>query len=188
MIASFSHSSNQKSRGTQPLCSLTHNSELFAASASSPNDIWAVGPRFIKLPIAQTSFAELAVMAKTSARSFFPNLGAGNRLHLVPFHCSITCPGCAPSVTFPTAQAEVGEISTTPCRKVLLSPLIIGAENAVHVVPSKWIIDCSLPFSSEGEPFCSSTGMVFGLERNVFHRRTAGGAAALDNIPALKTP
>ena len=28
--------------------------------------------------------------------------------------------------------------------------------------------------------------MVFGLERNVFHRRTAGGAATLDNHPALK--
>src|SRR3984957_6206787 len=37
-------------------------------------------PLFIKLPIAQTSFAELEVMAKTFAWSFFPNLGAGNRL------------------------------------------------------------------------------------------------------------
>jgi hypothetical protein len=41
-------------------------------------------------------------------------------------------------------------------------------------------------FRWEGEQFCSSTGMVCGLERNVFHRRGAGGAAALDNIPALK--
>ena len=28
--------------------------------------------------------------------------------------------------------------------------------------------------------------MAFGLERNVFHRRTAGCAATLDNHPALK--
>src|ERR1700675_3226502 len=96
-------------------------------------------PSFTRLPIAQTSLAALEVMAKTSAWSFFPNLGPGNRLHLVPFHCSITCPGCAPPVTFPAAQARVGEIATPPCRKLLLSPLIIGAGNAVHFVPSKWI-------------------------------------------------
>src|ERR1700752_5154682 len=63
-------------------------------------------PRFTRLPIAQTSFAELEVMAKTFARSFFPNLGPGNRLHLVR---SITWPGCAPSLTFPAAHAKVGE-------------------------------------------------------------------------------
>jgi hypothetical protein len=108
-------------------------------------------PRFIRLPIAQTSFAELAVMAKTFARSFFPNLGPGKRLHLVPFHCSITCRGCAPSVTFPAAQAKVGERVTTPCRKLLLSPLIIGAGNALHVVPSKWIVDCPTAQMSLGE-------------------------------------
>ena len=108
-------------------------------------------PRFTKFPIAQTSFAELEVMAKTFAWSFFPNFGPGKRLHLVPFHCSITCPGCAPSVTFPAAQARVGEIATTPCRKLLLSPLIIGAGNAVHVVPSKWIVDCPTAQMSLGE-------------------------------------
>src|ERR1700722_8077742 len=90
-------------------------------------------------------------MAKSSPRCLCPNLGPGNRLHLVPFHCSITCPGCDPSVTFPAAQAKVGEIATTPCRKLLLSPLIIGAENAVHVVPSKWIVDCPTAQISLGE-------------------------------------
>src|ERR1700730_13732487 len=124
-------------------------------------------PRFTRLPIAQTSFAELEVMAKTSARSFFPNLGLGNRLHLLPFHCSITCPGCGPSVTFPAAQAKVGEIATTPCRKLLLSPLIIGAENAVQVVPSKWIVDCptaqiSLEEDAEAEK-SSLLGLSFGV-------------------------
>src|SRR5580693_2630399 len=108
-------------------------------------------PRFTRLPIAQTSFTEPAVMAKTFAWSFLPNLGLGNRLHLVPFHCSITCPRCAPLVTFPAAQAKVGEISTTPCRKLLLSPLIIGTGNAVHVVPSKWIADCPTAQMSLGE-------------------------------------
>jgi hypothetical protein len=90
-------------------------------------------------------------MAKTSAWSFLPNLGPGKRFHLVPFHCSITCPGCAPSVTFPAAQAKVAEIATTPCRKLLLSPLIIGAGNAVHAVPSKWIVDCPTAQISLGE-------------------------------------
>src|SRR3984893_7653450 len=108
-------------------------------------------PRFTRLPIAQTSLAELEVMANPSAWSFFPNLGPGKGLHLVPFHCSITCPGCAPLVTFPAAQAKVGEIATTPCRKLLLSPLIIGAGNAVHVVPSKWTVDCPTAQISFGE-------------------------------------
>src|SRR3984957_20437983 len=90
-------------------------------------------------------------MAKTSAWSFFPKLEPGNSLHLVPFHCSITCPGWGPSVTFPVAQARVGEMATTPCRKLLLSPLIIGAGNAVHVVPSKWIVDCPTAQISSGE-------------------------------------
>src|ERR1035437_5200594 len=40
-------------------------------------------------------------------------------------------------------------------------------------------------FRWEGEQFLSPSGMAFGLERNVFHRRTAG-AATRDNHPALK--
>src|SRR4029077_17915979 len=114
-----------------------------------------------------TSFAELEVMAKTFACSFFPNLGPGKRLHLAPFHCSITWPGCAPLITFPAAQAKVGEIATTPCRKLLLSPLIIGAENAVQVVPSKWIVDCptaQMSFREEAEAAKSSLlGFSFGV-------------------------
>src|ERR1700741_742398 len=124
-------------------------------------------PRFTRLPIAQTSFAELEVMAKTFAWSFFPNLGTGNKLHLVPFHCSITCPGWAPSVTFPAAQAKVGEIATTPCRKLLLTPLIIGAENAVHVVPSKWIVDCPPAQISLGEDAEAAKSSLLGLSFGV---------------------
>jgi hypothetical protein len=41
-------------------------------------------------------------------------------------------------------------------------------------------------FRWEGGQFLSPSGIAFGLERNVFHRRTAGGAATLDNHPALK--
>src|SRR3984885_411179 len=120
-------------------------------------------PRFTRLPIAQTSFAELEVMAKTSARSFFPNLGPGKRLHLLPSHRSITCPGCAPSVTFPAAQAKVGEIATTPCRKLLLSPLIIGAENAVNVGPSRGIAACPTAQISLGEDDEAAKSSLLGF-------------------------
>src|SRR4029077_10817495 len=76
-------------------------------------------------------------------------------------------PRCAPSVTFPAAQAKVGEIATTPCRKLLLSPLIIGAGNAVHVVPSKWMVDCptaQISFGEDAEAAKSSLlGFSFGV-------------------------
>src|ERR1035441_48971 len=42
-------------------------------------------------------------------------------------------------------------------------------------------------FRWEGEQFLSPGGMAFGLERNVFHRRAAGGEATLDNHPALNS-
>ena len=40
----------------------------------------------------------------------------------------------------PTAQALVGEKSTTPPSRLVLSPLMPATGNAVHFVPSKWIV------------------------------------------------
>src|SRR5580704_907900 len=81
-----------------------------------------------RLPIAQTSSAAVEVMANRLGTSPLANLGPGNTLHCLPFHCSITCPGLAsPMFTVPAAQAKVGEISTTPSRLAVLLPSIRGA-------------------------------------------------------------
>src|SRR5579863_5178886 len=42
-------------------------------------------------------------------------------------------------------------MSTTPCRKAVFSPLMKGAGNAVHLVPSKWMVDCPTAQISFGE-------------------------------------
>jgi hypothetical protein len=97
------------------------------------------------------SFAEVEAMAKRVASEFGGNLGFGNSLHLVPSHRSMICPrGLSPDVN-PTAQAEVGEISTTPVRNAVLMPLMRGAGNAVHLVPSKWMVDWPTAQISFGE-------------------------------------
>src|ERR1039457_5572754 len=43
-------------------------------------------------------------------------------------------------------------------------------------------------FRWEGEQFLSPSGMAFGLERNVFHRRTAGGCSDAGQSPGIETP
>jgi len=91
------------------------------------------------------SFAEFAVSPSKRfdwVVVFGPTFGLGTTDQLVPSKCSIkvsvaACLGGAigvekptahtsfgaraPSLTFPAAQAKVGEIATTPCRKLLLS-------------------------------------------------------------------
>jgi hypothetical protein len=59
---------------------------------------------------------------------------------------------------------------------------MLGNPDEANAIP----VGSRTPFRWEGEQFLSPTGMPFGLERNVFHGRTASGAATLDNNPALK--
>jgi hypothetical protein len=110
------------------------------------------------------SFAEVEAMAKRVASEFGGNLGFGNSLHLVPSHRSMICPS---SDVNPTAQAEVGETSTTPFRKAVLLPLMSGAGNAVHFVPSKWMVDCPTAQISFGEDADAAKRPLLGFSFGV---------------------
>ena len=68
----------------------------------------------------------------------------------------------------PISQPQVRkERATPPRRKLLLSPLIIGAGNAVHVVPSKWIVDCPTAQMSFGEDAEAAKSSLLGFSFGV---------------------
>src|ERR1700683_1339687 len=109
------------------------------------------------------SVGEVEVMAKRSPREFGRSVGFGNRLHLVPSHFSMIWPRCAPKVTLPTAQASVEEMSTTPWRSAVSSPLIRGAAKAVHVVPLKCIVESPTAQMSVGEDADAAKMLLLAL-------------------------
>ena len=102
--------------------------------------------------MAQMSVAEVEAITLMFGWSPDANVGPGKTLHCVPFHWLMTCPGMPALVlTLPAAQASVGEMSTTPARLLKVSPVFVAGWKAVHLVPSKWMVDSPTAHMSLGE-------------------------------------
>src|SRR5688572_16308421 len=97
--------------------------------------VCANSPLFVRLPTAQTSFAELAATPYGAFSPAVPGLGLGTIVQLVPFQCRIKVVWSGPPlVALPTAQTFEEEMASTPLRMLIRFP-VLGLGTMLQLVP-----------------------------------------------------